>query len=144
MFRQANSSLSQTPHWKAWHASSPSLWTRTRVPDANVASSLPHRHILEVLYSSTRMVTVFVPASEGLDKREADTCILATPKGRITQCVGRIQRPCATKQTPIVLDVVDTPGVFQRLRWKRQREYSREGYRVQVVRTDDPSVDWFV
>jgi superfamily II DNA or RNA helicase len=90
------------------------------------------------------MVTVFVPASEGLDKREADTCILATPKGRITQCVGRIQRPCATKQTPIVLDVVDTPGVFQRLRWKRQREYSREGYRVQVVRTDDPSVDWFV
>lgn len=83
-------------------------------------------------------------ASEGLDKREADTCILATPKGRITQCVGRIQRPCATKQTPIVLDVVDTPGVFQRLRWKRQREYSREGYRVQVVRTDDPSVDWFV
>lgn len=83
-------------------------------------------------------------ASEGLDKREADTCILATPKGRITQCIGRIQRPCETKQPPIVLDVADTVGVFERLRWKRQREYSKEGYQVQVVAAaDEARADWF-
>lgn len=82
-------------------------------------------------------------ANEGLDKREADTCIMATPKGRVTQCIGRIQRPCSTKKTPLVLDVVDDVSVFVDLRWRRQRMYSKERYEVQVRRVDEDDSQWF-
>ena len=72
-------------------------------------------------------------ANEGVDKREADTCILATPKGRVIQAVGRIQRPCDSKKTPLVLDIVDDVSIFPSMRWSRQRMYTREGYTVQVL-----------
>lgn len=72
-------------------------------------------------------------ANEGVDKREADTCILATPKGRVIQAVGRIQRPCENKKTPLVLDVVDDVSIFPSMRWTRQRMYTKEGYEVQVL-----------
>lgn len=85
-------------------------------------------------------------ANEGLDKREADTCVMASPKARVTQCIGRIQRPCATKQGPLVLDIVDDNSVFQALRWSRQRLYSREKYEVQLVEVREGMDDgvWFV
>jgi len=85
-------------------------------------------------------------ANEGLDKREADTCVMATPKSRVTQCIGRIQRPCATKKQPLVLDVVDhDTSVFTQLRWKRQQLYAKEKYEIQVVQVDAASeLDWFV
>lgn len=82
-------------------------------------------------------------ANEGLDKREADTCIMATPKARVTQCIGRIQRPCAHKMTPLVLDVADDFSVFVHLRWQRQRLYSKERYEVQVVPVRDDADGWF-
>lgn len=84
-------------------------------------------------------------ANEGLDKREADTCVMASPKARVTQCIGRVQRPCETKQEPLVLDVVDENNVFQTLRWSRQRLYSKEKYEVQVVEVKDGMDDsvWF-
>lgn len=72
-------------------------------------------------------------ANEGVDKREADTCIMATPKARITQCVGRIQRPCATKQTPLVLDIADDAGFFVQLRWKRLSQYRKDKYDVRLL-----------
>lgn len=84
-------------------------------------------------------------ANEGLDKKDADTCIMATPKGRVTQCIGRVQRPCDTKKSPIVLDVVDDSPIFSTLRWQRQRMYSKEQYRVQVLRPEDTKEEeWFV
>ena len=52
---------------------------------------------------------------------------MATPKARVIQCIGRVQRPCPTKQSPLVLDVADDVGVFEQLRWKRQRLYGKEG-----------------
>lgn len=76
-------------------------------------------------------------ANEGLDKREADTCVMASPKGRVVQCIGRVQRPCPTKQPPLVLDIVDDNSCFQSLRWTRQRMYSREKYEVQVVNVSE-------
>lgn len=83
-------------------------------------------------------------ANEGLDKREADTCIMATPKGRVTQCIGRIQRPCATKQPPLVVDIADDAPIFNALRWKRQKGYAKERYEVQVLDgTTTPDEQWF-
>ena len=85
----------------------------------------------------------YAMANEGLDKREADTCVMASPKGRVTQCIGRIQRPCTTKKTPLVLDIVDDVSPFSHLRWKRQRYYGKERYEVQVVNHNDANVQWF-
>lgn len=82
-------------------------------------------------------------ANEGLDKREADTCIMATPKGRVTQCIGRIQRPCDTKKSPLVIDIVDDTSIFIALRWKRQKFYAKERYKMQVLDSDVNDGDWF-
>lgn len=81
-------------------------------------------------------------ANEGVDKREADTCILATPKGRVIQAVGRIQRPCENKLTPLVLDIVDDVSVFPSMRWTRQRMYTKEGYQVQVLPASANASQW--
>lgn len=81
-------------------------------------------------------------ANEGVDKREADTCILATPKGRVIQAVGRIQRPCEEKKTPLVLDVVDDVSIFPSMRWTRQRMYTKEGYNVQVLSARAEASRW--
>ena len=81
-------------------------------------------------------------ANEGVDKREADTCILATPKARVIQAVGRIQRPCENKKPPLVLDVVDDVSIFPSMRWTRQRMYTKEGYKVQVLPADAISSQW--
>lgn len=85
----------------------------------------------------------YAMANEGVDKREADTCIMATPKGRVIQCIGRVQRPCETKKSPLVLDIADDVSVFVPLRWKRQKLYSQEHYKVQVLLHDAPSTAWF-
>jgi superfamily II DNA or RNA helicase len=85
----------------------------------------------------------FGMANEGVDKREADTLVLATPKSRVVQGVGRIQRPCPTKKSPLVLDVVDDVSVFPGMRWTRQRWYSKEGYAVQVHAADTDADNWF-
>lgn len=81
-------------------------------------------------------------ANEGVDKREADTCILATPKGRVIQAVGRIQRPCEQKKTPLVLDIVDDVSIFPAMRWTRQRMYTKEGYDIQVMAAHSNPLRW--
>ena len=82
-------------------------------------------------------------ANEGVDKKEADACVMATPKSRIIQCVGRVQRPCEGKQMPLVLDVVDDAPIFRNMRWARQRIYSAERYEVQVLPHDSAESAWF-
>lgn len=84
-------------------------------------------------------------ANEGVDKKEADTCVLATPKGRVTQAIGRVQRPCPGKKEPLVLDVADDVSIFPAMRWTRQRMYTKEGYAVQVLDALGAAPDaWFV
>lgn len=83
-------------------------------------------------------------ANEGVDKTEADTCIMATPKGRVTQCIGRVQRPSATKMSPLVLDIVDDVSIFGSLRWTRQNMYNKNKYTIQVLPWTAPPEAWFV
>lgn len=82
-------------------------------------------------------------ANEGVDKTEADTCIMATPKGRVTQCIGRVQRPSSTKMSPLVVDVVDDVSIFGSLRWTRQKMYNKNKYTVQVLPSTAPTDAWF-
>lgn len=82
-------------------------------------------------------------ANEGLDKKKLDCLIMATPKGNCIQAIGRIQRPCGEKKTPLVLDVVDNHSIFSKLRWKRQNFYNKNNYKCQSVLCNDTNADWF-
>lgn len=75
-------------------------------------------------------------ADEGLDKKSLDTCVMASPKARVEQCIGRIQRPCETKQAPLVVDVADDASFFVRLEQARRRLYRTHRYETQTI---DPS-----
>lgn len=70
-------------------------------------------------------------AKEGLDIKRLDAEVLATPVGDVEQAVGRIQRPCADKQSPAVLvDIVDPYSVFVFTARKRRRFYEGQGFDV--------------
>ena len=83
-------------------------------------------------------------ANEGVDKTEADTCVMATPKGRVTQCIGRVQRPSTVKKSPLVLDVVDNVSIFMGLRRSRQLLYTKHKYAMQSLPSDAADDVWFV
>jgi superfamily II DNA or RNA helicase len=73
----------------------------------------------------------FKMAEEGLDIPSLDTLILATPKSDVEQAVGRIQRPCAGKKNPVVLDVVDVGySIAIAMHQNRRKVYSRIGAKV--------------
>jgi superfamily II DNA or RNA helicase len=67
-------------------------------------------------------------ASEGFDCPTVDTILLLTPRSGsnvITQCVGRIQRQGG--KSPLVIDVVDSVGIFKGMFAKRCRVYEHLG-----------------
>jgi len=77
-----------------------------------------------------QVVCATTVADEGLDLPTLDTIVLTTPTkalGRIQQRIGRIMRPHADKQQPIVIDCIDSIGAMQGLARKRQRLYSQIG-----------------
>jgi superfamily II DNA or RNA helicase len=84
-------------------------------------------------------------AQEGLDIPGLDSLILATPKGEVTQAVGRIlrDRPETRRHSPLVLDVVDSiifDAFFERQARKRKALYTRRGFSVHVHR-EHPTMD---
>ena len=85
--------------------------------------------------ASTRRIimSTYSMAKEGLDIPTLDTLVLVTPKGDIEQSIGRIQRPCPNKKTPIVIDIVDPWSIFNQLRYKRGNHYKKMNYNVKSV-----------
>jgi superfamily II DNA or RNA helicase len=58
--------------------------------------------------------------SEGSDVPDADTLILATPRGEVTQMVGRIQRVHSDKMPLVILDILDVPNSLLLGMWKKR------------------------
>jgi len=82
--------------------------------------------------SAIVVLSTFSLAAEGLDRARLDTLVLATPKGDITQSVGRILRQHADKQPPLVLDYIDSvaSGVLTGLRRKREKCLKQHGFKI--------------
>ena len=77
------------------------------------------------------ILATFAQAQEGLDIPRLSCLVLATPKGgNLEQAVGRVQRPCADKRSPIVDDVVDPYSIFNAFALKRAAFYRRCKYDV--------------
>jgi superfamily II DNA or RNA helicase len=87
--------------------------------------------ILEATQSGeVRVLTATTIADEGLDLPSLDTVVLCTPTkamGRVQQRVGRIMRPSASKQEPLIIDVVDQPRPMRGLANKRMKLYLKLG-----------------
>jgi superfamily II DNA or RNA helicase len=84
-------------------------------------------------------------ANEGLDEKELDTLILATPRAAVVQAIGRIQRVSPGKKEPLVLDIVDNWSTFAQLRWTRYRQYVRKGFECQTMSSNSSLDDslWY-
>lgn len=77
------------------------------------------------------ILATFAMASEGLDIPRLDTLILATPIGDVTQAMGRVLRPCATKKTPVIVDLCDDGcKAFGRLALMRKNCFERSAFQI--------------
>ena len=90
------------------------------------------------------ILSTYSMAKEGLDIPRLDTLVLATPKGDIVQASGRVQRQHSTKKTPLIIDVIDTYSIFEKLRWKRWRHYKKEDFTCQTYTAHDERATWFL
>jgi hypothetical protein len=65
--------------------------------------------------------------------KSLNTVLLASPRKKIEQSVGRIlrERPSERKVDPLIMDVVDSHGVYQGQWRKRRVFYKACGYKIQ-------------
>ena len=115
------------------------------IPETSIGmliGSTPKNVRNETLKKRVLMCT-YQMANEGLDKQELDCLIMATPKGNCIQAIGRIQRPCETKKTPLVLDVVDSHSIFGKLKDKRMNIYRQNNYNCQTFNYENKTEEWF-
>ena len=68
------------------------------------------------------IIATYSMASEGYDNADLDTLILATPKSKVEQAVGRILRK-ENENEPEVIDIIDTYSVFYHFYNKRKKFY---------------------
>lgn len=76
------------------------------------------------------LVATYGILQEGFDDSALDTLVMCTPRSTVQQTVGRIERVKAGKLVPLVLDLVDTPGVFQNMWWARRAFYASRGFAI--------------
>lgn len=77
------------------------------------------------------LVATYGILQEGFDDSALDTLVMCTPRSSVQQTVGRIERTRDGKLVPRVLDLVDTPGVFQNMWWARRAFYASRGFTIQ-------------
>jgi superfamily II DNA or RNA helicase len=91
------------------------------------------------------LLASYAMASEAMNIKSLNTVILASPRKKVEQSVGRIlrERPSERKVPPLILDVVDSHGVYQGQWRKRRAFYKTCGYKIQVQQynTDGTSED---
>jgi superfamily II DNA or RNA helicase len=91
------------------------------------------------------LLASYAMASEAMNIKSLNTVILASPRKKVEQSVGRIlrERPSERKVAPLILDVVDSHGVYQG-QWRKRRAFYKDcGYKIQVhtYATDETSED---
>lgn len=75
--------------------------------------------------------TSYAMMGEGTDWPWLDTCILAMPKAKVTQPVGRIRREYDDKKDLVVIDIWDKDSpVFEGYGWSRRKWYASIGAEI--------------
>jgi len=76
------------------------------------------------------IVATYQLLEEGYDDADLDTLVLALPRSKIQQVVGRCERSKEGKLIPLVIDIVDTFSVFFAMFKKRNAFYSERGFSI--------------
>jgi len=80
---------------------------------------------------STRVVfATYSLLEEGYDDPALDTLVLCTPRSRIQQTIGRIERSHEGKLRPLVVDIVDEFSFYPNMFRKRQAFYKSRGFLI--------------
>jgi superfamily II DNA or RNA helicase len=74
------------------------------------------------------VIATYSMAAEALDIKTLTTLIMATPKTDIEQSIGRILRD--KHSNPIVVDIIDSHGIFKNQWKKRKTFYKKENYMI--------------
>ena len=85
---------------------------------------------LKISEEKDLILGTFSMAAEGMDIPSLNTLILASPKSKITQAVGRIIRKKHMNITPLVVDIVDKFSIFNNQGNKRLAFYKKTGYPI--------------
>ena len=100
------------------------------VPVARMAGKFQEREL--ALARSTKVVfATYSLLEEGYDDIYLDTLVLVTPRSRIQQTIGRIERTHAEKLRPLVIDIVDPYSVFPQMWYKRCVFYRSRGFLIE-------------
>jgi superfamily II DNA or RNA helicase len=85
------------------------------------------------------LLASYAMASEAMNIKSLNTVILASPRKKIEQSVGRIlrERPSERKLAPMIIDIIDSHGVYQGQWRKRRAFYKSCGYQIQFEKYDD-------
>lgn len=79
------------------------------------------------------LVATYQFMEEGYDDPFIDTIIMALPRSKIQQVVGRCERTHAGKLTPLIIDIVDTFSVFEGMSKKRNKFYKSRGFNLETI-----------
>lgn len=91
------------------------------------------------------LLASYAMASEAMNIKSLNTVVLASPRKKVEQSVGRIlrERPQDRKVDPLIIDIVDSHGVYQG-QWRKRRIFYRAcGYKIviQQYKSDETSED---
>jgi superfamily II DNA or RNA helicase len=84
-------------------------------------------------------------ASEAMNIKSLNTVVLASPRKKVEQSVGRImrERPSERKVMPLIIDVIDSHGMYLGQWRKRKAFYKACGYKIllQKYKSEETSED---
>lgn len=133
-----------------------------RIKQLEVFETMLHEHdpVLEIGYyiggmkeqkrehagaNARVLLASYAMASEAMNIKSLNTVILASPRKKIEQSVGRIlrERPHERKVPPLIVDILDSHTVYQGQWRKRRAFYKACGYKIilQKYKSDETSED---
>ena len=89
----------------------------------------PHQMPEKAKDPDTRIVfATYSLLEEGYDDPKLDALVLAMPRSRVQQTIGRVERSHPGKQVPWVLDLTDAFSMFPAMHYKRKSFYKSRGF----------------
>jgi superfamily II DNA or RNA helicase len=92
---------------------------------------------LEISKTKQIILATYQMAEEGLDIENLNAIILATPKSKVRQSIGRILRKDTYDYHPIVIDIVDNNDYYKRKHNNRQKYYRKQKYNMHTINIYD-------
>jgi superfamily II DNA or RNA helicase len=92
------------------------------------------------------LLASYAMASEAMNIKSLNAVVLASPRKKVEQSVGRIlrERPGDRKVAPVIVDVIDSHGVYQGQWRKRRAFYKACGYQFQFTTYKEKELVTFV